>query len=90
MNINIFSQKSEVDKNSHLIIRGEYYDKDGLVKVYRALDVRQQDGIWMTFRSEMDNVSREHKTVMEISKMEFNTGVDENVFRVATIQRGRF
>ncbi len=78
-----------IDKKSHLIVKGEYYDKDGLVKVYRALDVRQQDGIWITFRSEMDNVSRQHKTIMAISKMELNTGVDDKVFRVATIQRGR-
>lgn len=78
-----------LDKNSHLIIKGEYYDKDGLVKIYRALDIRQQDGIWTTFRSEMDNVTREHKTIMEIDSIAFNTGVDDTVFRVATIQRGR-
>ncbi|NCC94191.1 MAG: outer membrane lipoprotein-sorting protein, partial [Opitutae bacterium] len=47
-----------VDKEANLILQGEYYDKDGLVKVYRALDVRQENGIWTTFRSEMDNVSR--------------------------------
>ncbi len=78
-----------VDKRSYLVVKGEYYDKDGLVKIYRALDVRQQDGFWQTFRSEMDNVSREHKTIMEISEMEFDTGVGDNVFRVSTMQRGR-
>ncbi len=79
-----------VDKKSHMIVKGEYYDKDGLVKTYQALDVRQQDGIWMTFRSQMDNISRQHKTIMEINKMDFNTGVSDKVFRVATIQRGHF
>ncbi len=66
-----------IDKISYLTLKGEYYDKDGLIKKYHALDVRQQDGIWQIFRSEMDNVSREHKTIMEISKMEFDTGVDD-------------
>ncbi len=78
-----------VDTNSHVTLKGEYYDKDGLVKIYHALDVRQQDGIWVTFRSEMNNVSREHKTIMEINKAVFNKGIADKVFRVATIQRGR-
>jgi hypothetical protein len=46
--------------------QSEYYDKDGLVKVYNALDFKEQDGFWTLLRSEMDNVSREHKTVMEV------------------------
>lgn len=79
-----------VDKEAHLILQGEYYDKDGLVKVYRALDVRQENGIWTTFRSEMDNVSREHKTLMEINEIRYDTGLGEELFRVSALQRGQF
>lgn len=78
-----------IDKISYLIIKGEYYDKDGLVKTYQALDVRKQDGFWLTFRSEMNNVSRQHKTILEIESMQFNTGIQDSLFQVTTLQRGR-
>ncbi len=79
-----------VDKEAHLLLQGEYYDKDGLVKVYRALDVRRENGIWTIFRSEMDNISREHKTLMEISEIHYDTGLGEELFRVSALQRGHF
>ncbi len=78
-----------IDSISYLIIKGEYYDKDGLVKTYQALDVRKQDGFWLTFRSEMNNVSRQHKTILEIESIQFNTGVQDSLFQVTTLQRGR-
>lgn len=78
-----------VDKVSHVAVRIEFYDKDGLLKIYTAEDLHQQDGIWFVFRSQMDNVSRSHKTLMETSNLRLNTGLKEALFRVATIQRGR-
>ncbi len=78
-----------VDQQSYLVIRGEYYDKDGLLKRYRALAVGQQDGIWAVLSSEMDNVSRNHKTLMETSAIRYNTGLKDQLFKVSTIQRGR-
>lgn len=78
-----------VDQKAHLILKAEYYDKDGLVKVYRALDFKNQDGFWSVFKSEMDNVSRKHKTIMETVSMKYNTGIKDSLFRVSTIQRGR-
>ena len=78
-----------VDKVSYVPVRIEFYDKDGLLKVYTAEDLRRQDGIWFVFRAQMDNVSRSHKTIMETSNLRLNTGLKDELFRVATIQRGR-
>ncbi|PIE64261.1 MAG: outer membrane lipoprotein-sorting protein [Desulfobacterales bacterium] len=78
-----------VDQQSHLVLKGDYYDKDGLLKHYRVLAFAQQDGIWVALRSEMDNVSRNHKTFMETSSIRFDTGLKDRLFKVSTIQRGR-
>jgi outer membrane lipoprotein-sorting protein len=77
-----------VSKKAQMVVQAEYYDKDGLVKIYRALDMRVQDGFWTLFRSEMDNVSRNHKTVMETGSIRYDTGIRDNLFRVSAIQRG--
>jgi hypothetical protein len=60
-----------------------------LLKVYKVLDYREQDGFWVVFHSEMDNVSRSHKTILEMDSIQFNTGLGDNLFKVSTIQRGR-
>lgn len=77
-----------VSRTAHLVVQAEYHDKDGLLKVYQALDIRRQDGFWTVFISQMDNVARSHKTIMAIHAMEFNTGIDDELFRVSTIERG--
>ena len=78
-----------VSKEAHLALRAEYYDKDGLLKVYRVLDFGKEDGFWTSRHSEMENVVRKHKTVMEFSAMQYDTGLDDGLFRVSAIQRGR-
>lgn len=77
-----------VSKQASMVIKAEYYDKDGLIKVYRALDLKKQDGFWTLLRSEMDNVSRHHRTIMETDAVRYDTGLKDRLFRVATIQRG--
>jgi hypothetical protein len=77
-----------VCKAADMVIKAEYYDKDGLLKIYKALDFRKQDGLWTLFRSEMDNVSRHHKTVMTVDAVQYDSGIRDHLFRVSTIQRG--
>ena len=77
-----------VCKAADMVIKAEYYDKDGLLKIYNALEFKQQDGFWTLFRSQMDNVSRNHKTLMSVSSVRYNSGIKDGLFRVASIQRG--
>ena len=78
-----------VSRTAHMVVHAEYFDKDGLVKVYKALDLRQHQGFWTLFRSEMDNVSRNHKTVMGLESVQYDTGLRDGLFQVSAIQRGR-
>ncbi len=78
-----------IDKQSHLVLKAEYYDKDGLLKNYRVISFSQQDGIWTVLKSEMDNISRNHKTYINTSSIHYDTGLKDQLFKVSTIQRGR-
>ncbi|UZJ40736.1 outer membrane lipoprotein-sorting protein [Prosthecochloris sp. SCSIO W1101] len=78
-----------VSKEADMILKAEYYDKDGLLKVYRVVDFGKEGGFWTVRHSEMENVVRNHKTVMEFSAMRYDTGLGDKLFRVSSIQRGR-
>lgn len=78
-----------IDQEGYFPLQIEYYDKDGLLKIYHIQDFGKQDGIWTIFKSEMVNVSRDHRTIMETSSMRYDTGIKDGLFKVSTIQRGR-
>ncbi|NCC26048.1 MAG: outer membrane lipoprotein-sorting protein [Deltaproteobacteria bacterium] len=78
-----------ISKTALLVLKAEYHDKDGLAKNYNALEFQEQDGFWTLLLSEMDNVSREHKTVMRIESMRYDSGLEDDLFQVSTIERGR-
>ena len=78
-----------VNKTAHLVLKAEYYDKNGLLKIYRALTFKKAGGFWTVFHSEMDNISRSHKTVLKINSVQYNTALKDSLFRVSAIQRGR-
>lgn len=78
-----------VSKEALLVIKADYFDKDGLIKAFLAKDFRKQDGFWSVYVGEMDNVSRNHKTIMTTEQIEYNTGIQDSIFTAATLQRGR-
>lgn len=78
-----------VCKEACLVVRSDYYDKDGLLKTYEAKDIRLQDGYWNVYLSEIRNVSREHRTQMRMDELRYDTGVRDDLFTVTTLQRGR-
>jgi hypothetical protein len=78
-----------VSKTAHMIMQAAYYDKDGLLKVYKALEAEERNGFWTLLSSEMNNVSRQHRTLMETTEVCYDSGLDDSLFRVSTIQRGR-
>ncbi|MDR1109877.1 MAG: outer membrane lipoprotein-sorting protein [Deltaproteobacteria bacterium] len=73
-----------------LIVKGEYYDKDGLLKVFEVKTIREQDGYFDVADCLMRNVVTGHQTRMVSDMIEYDQGLDDSLFSVATIQRGRF
>ena len=77
-----------VRKNANVVIKAEYYDSQGLIKVFTVHDLKKQNNIWTIFEMEMKNLRENHTTVMKIKNVEYNTGVEDGFFRVNTISRG--
>jgi outer membrane lipoprotein-sorting protein len=68
----------------------EFYDRQGdLLKVLVLSDVEEIEGFWTPLRMEMDNLQEKHQTVLEFSEFKYNTGIQDNIFRQSTLERGR-
>lgn len=70
-------------------VKKEFYDENGeLLKTLQVREYGQVDGYWTVKRTWMHNVQREHSTRMELSDIEYDTGIDENMFSERTMRRG--
>ncbi len=79
-----------VRKDTYVEIKAEYYDRSGeLLKVLNVADVRQVDGYWTIFKMTMKNVQDDHQTVIEQLDISYDQGLDDNLFRVSSLERGR-
>ena len=68
----------------------EYYDlQNNLLKVLQMQDVRMHQGFWTVFRMEMRNVQENHRTILVFSEKSYDQGVNDSMFRVQNLQRGR-
>lgn len=81
---------SWIDKESLLNIKAEFYDEQGtLLKVLTVSGIEKKDGFWTSNKMEMNNLQKKHKTVIEISKHEFNKEIPDSYFRVNSLEAGK-
>jgi hypothetical protein len=87
----MYSKKiSWIRQENFTALKVEFYDRQGdLLKTLTVPDLRMQDGFWTVFKMEMDNLQEKHKTVLEIKEMSYNLGLEDSLFRVSTLERGR-
>lgn len=78
-----------IRQDSYMVIRSEYYDSIGLMKVLSIGDIRQVDGIWTAHSMFMDNLREEHQTRLLLSNVSYNQNLNDNMFTVSAIERGR-
>jgi outer membrane lipoprotein-sorting protein len=77
-------------KDALLNVKGEFYDKKGvLLKTLKQSDIRKVNGIWVSHKTVVENVQHKHKTELDMSEVTFDTGLKDNMFKVATLERGR-
>jgi outer membrane lipoprotein-sorting protein len=70
-----------VMKDNFLGLKREFYDRDGkLLKTLLINEFDQIDGFWTILETEMHNVQRNHRTVMTIKNVQYNTGIRDNQF----------
>jgi outer membrane lipoprotein-sorting protein len=62
-------------------VKVEYYDVRGdLEKIQTNSRIEEIDGYWAVTKMEMENVQTNHKTIVEMTQIELNTGISEEVF----------
>ena len=77
-----FSRKvSYIDKQNWLPLKEEYYDKkDALHRVFTAENVQEVDGVNTATVRKMENVKKNQSTTVIFSQIEYNVGVESDVF----------
>ena len=77
-----FSRKvSFIDKENYLPLKEEYYNKkDVLERVFTAEKVELVDGIQTATMRKMANIKKDQYTTVEFSSIDYNVGMNEEVF----------
>lgn len=80
---------SWVAKDIWIGLRREFHDHAGkLIKTLEINEYREIEGIWTITRMTMTNADTGHKTIMELSNLHLNTGMEEKLFSERTMTRG--
>lgn len=78
-----------IRKSNFVGLKKEFYDEDGeLLKILHIKKVEKIKGFWVITLSEMENVQKNHKTVMKLSNVMINTGVPASKFTERMMMRG--
>ena len=77
-----------IDKSNFVTIKGEFYDEDGsLWKILSMRGIKKIGNYWTAEEIEMKNVMKETRTVMKMTKIEFDIDIDENMFTERKLKR---
>jgi len=77
-------------KDALLSVKEEFYDKKGdLLKTLHQSNISKKGECWVAHTMVVENVQDRHKTVLELFNVAFDTGLKDDLFRVATLERGR-
>ena len=81
---------SWIRKDIYIPIKIDFYDRHGeLLKSMVLSDFRNTDGFWKAFKLEMENFQQKHKTIIEYQNVKYNSNLEDNLFEVSSIERGR-
>ncbi len=78
-----------IRKDIFVPVRGEYYDRHGkLLKELKVVRLEKIDGHWTATRAVMTNVQKHHKTLLEVTRAEYNKPLSDDLFTRAALERG--
>ncbi len=78
-----------VMKDSFLGIKREFYDDRG--RLLKTLNINEFDkisGYWTILKTEMYNIQKDHRTLMEMNNIKFNTGIADRKFTERSMMLG--
>lgn len=72
---------SWIRKDILVPVRGEFYTKDGeLMKVMEVKDLEKVERYWIVMKSEVEDVRKEHRTIVEIVNLKVDVPIPESYF----------
>ncbi len=81
--------KTWIRKDNFVGMKKEFYDEDGeLLKVLTIKKVDKISGFWIITHSEMKNVQKNHKTIINLTNIKINSGVPTSKFTERMMMRG--
>jgi outer membrane lipoprotein-sorting protein len=79
-----------VRQDNFVPIKVDFYDKSGdLLKQSEVLDLQNIGGNWTPMKMQMHNVQINHKTLMTIEEVEFDTEIPDRYFEKSYLERGK-
>ncbi|MCH3917350.1 MAG: outer membrane lipoprotein-sorting protein [Spirochaetia bacterium] len=70
-------------------LKKDFYDQDGaLLKTLTVTDYENIEGYWMITSLKMENVQKDHITLMELNNFVLNSGIKDSDFSVRTMTKG--
>jgi outer membrane lipoprotein-sorting protein len=77
-----------ISKENNFIYKQECYDKDGtLLKIIAMVEVKDIKGILTPLKIAVDNVQKNHKTLLQFDGIKMNEGVSDDVFTVQNLEK---
>lgn len=76
-------------KDKWIGLKKEFYDEDGeLLKILNVKKYENIKGFWVIVNTVMENVQKNHKTVMSLTNVKINTNIPESKFTERMMTRG--
>jgi hypothetical protein len=79
-----------IRKDNWVPIRVDFFDKSGkMLKRSNVLELKNVKGNWTPMKMVMHNVQTEHKTVMTVTKVEYDVKIPGSMFSKTNLEKGR-
>ena len=70
-----------VDTTNWILKKVEYYDKRGdLLKILEFIKQELEGDYWSIYEMRMENVQKNHKTIMKMSNIQYDTRISNDYF----------
>ena len=77
-----------VSKKQWLLRKVEYYDRKGkLLKIFLIPEVSKNGNYWTSSRLIMENVQKSHKTILNLSDVTYDSGIEDSFFTERFLKR---
>ena len=81
---------SWIDKQNFLPLKEEFYDKQNeLYRRFEALEIKEKNGISTATKRVMRNVKTGHRTEVTFQDVEYNLGIEDDIFQSGICERPR-